>query len=365
MNATVIKGLFQDALYQVLDNKVFRVLMFLTAIPILTTLLVGVREDGFSMVFGLWEIDYPDWVAMFGEDPQAILIEMYLGLVIDGLVGSLGLTICIAATAFFVPRMLEKGAADLVFVKPVPRWLMYASRYVTGLVFVGLLGLILTVGTYLGVLVASGVSYPGILWSTLTLIYVFAMVHGVTMLIGLLTRSTPASMILGVIFFMGNGMIHSGWMWADMLRHQDSVVAEMVGIGDHEDPVDEEAEEEEPSAWKAVGDVALRALDVAHYALPKTNDASLVVLHTEEALLGSGRLSTLAGISEGFTEQNEELASETDQEAQADPELWRAQNFGYGADELRYSAWFSLLSSLAFVGAMLGIGFWRLRRVDF
>jgi len=362
MNATVIKGLFLDALYQVLDNKVFRVLVVLTVLPILTTLLVGVREDGFSLLFGLKEIAYPEWVTMFGDDPQAILIEMYLGLVMDGLVGTIGLTVCIAATAFFVPRMLEKGAADLVFVKPVPRWLMYLSRYVTGLVFVGLLGLILTVGTYLSVLVSSGVSYTGIIWSSLTLVYVFAMVHAVTMLIGLTTRSTPAAMILGVIFFMGNGMVHGGWMWADMLRHQDSVVAEMVGIGDHEEP---EEEDEEPSAWKAVGDVALGVLDAAHYVLPKTNDASLVVLHTEQALFGSGRLATRAAISDGFTEQNEEQAAEMDQEAQGDPEVWRAQNFGYAAEELRYSAWFSLLSSLGFVAAVLGIGFWRLRRVDF
>ena len=378
MNATAIKGLFQDALFQVLDNRVFRVLAVLTVIPILITLLVGLSETGFSLVFGVWEIDYPEWIGMLGEDPRSALIELFLQVVVDSLIGSIGMTICIAATAFFVPRMLEKGAADLVFVKPLPRWVLYASRYITGLFFVGLLGLILTVGMYLGVLVASGVSYPGIIWSSAALLYLFAMVHSVTMLIGLVTRSTPAAMLLGILFFFGNGCVHQGWMWADMLRHEDSVVADMVGMGEDEAAEDESTEDgstdagadaeeldEPPSAWKQVADVALGALDVAHYVLPKTNDASLVVLHTQEAIFPSGRLATRTGMLDSFEEQNQKAAAEREHETQGDPDNWRQRNFGYGVEEYRYSAWFSLWSSLLFTLAMLGFGIWRLKKIDF
>lgn len=368
MNATAIKGLFLDALYQVLDNRVFRVLAVLTLIPILITLLIGLSETGFSFVFGIWEIDYPEWIGMLGDDPRSALIELFLQVVVDSLIGSIGMTVCIAATAFFVPRMLEKGAADLVFVKPLPRWVLYLSRYVTGLFFVGLLGVILTVGMYLGVLVASGVSYPGIIWSSATLLYLFAMVHCVTMLIGLVTRSTPAAMLLGILFFFGNGCVHQGWMWADMLRHEDSAVADMVGMGEDEpDAVDEDGEQldEPPSAWEQVADVGLGALDVAHYVLPKTNDASLVVLHTQETLFPSGRLATRTNMLDSFQEQNEKAAAKSDHETQGDPDNWRQRNFGYGVEEYRYSAWFSLWSSILFILALLGFGMWRLQKVDF
>ena len=47
---------------------------------------------------------------------------------IDYLAGTVGIFMCVAATVFFVPRMLEKGAADPLFSKPVSRWSLLFAR---------------------------------------------------------------------------------------------------------------------------------------------------------------------------------------------------------------------------------------------
>ena len=58
MNLTILRALFEDARQQVLDNKVFRLLILLTALPILGTFLVGFREDHISFLWGYQVIEY-------------------------------------------------------------------------------------------------------------------------------------------------------------------------------------------------------------------------------------------------------------------------------------------------------------------
>ncbi|MBC8451428.1 MAG: ABC transporter permease [Planctomycetes bacterium] len=361
-----ISGLFLDSTLQVLDNKVFRVLVGLAILPILITFVVGIREDSFSLLFGLWELDYPNWISMLGDDPRSALIELFLDVVVNSIAGSMGITVCVAATAFFVPRMLEKGSADLVFTKPLGRSVLFLSRYVTGLFFIAALGLFLTVGMYLGVLIASGLSYPGILWSSLTLVYIFALVHGVTMLIGLLTRSTPAAMILGIMFFFGNGCVHTSWQIVDQFTSEDNALANAMAL-----------EEDDGSGWDTVKNVAIGVLDGLHYVLPKTSDAPLVVLHTQEALFSSGRIAAREEMLDSFEERQveertkrnarlEEAERKKREERQQDPDdSYFERQFSWRAEELRYNAWFSVLSSLLFTVMVLGVGCWRIRRMDF
>ncbi len=362
-----IRGLFTDAIFQVLDNMVFRVLIAVSLLPILLTFAVGLKEESISVLFGKWQFDYPPMMAMLGDDPRPVAIEWLLKYVVNGLAGGIGMTLSIAATAFFVPRMLEKGAADLVFVKPLPRWSLYLSRYITGLIFVALLSIFLTSGMYFGVLFISGYNAPAILWASLTLVYLFSMVHCVTMLIGAYTRSTSAAMILGIVFFFGNGCVHSGWQlkeqYGDMLMIEEQAVAE--------DGSADASTANEKDNWRLVRDTAFFALDALHYPLPKTSDADLVILHVQDAMFDSGRLATrkqLVDSTEGRRKQRraEWKGSEADTStATDDPDAWFERHFAWDAEDLRFNIWFSILSSLGFIVVMLLLGMWKLRRSDF
>src|SRR6185295_1368330 len=45
MNANTTKALFRDALFQVLDNKVFRILVDVVVLMVLPTFLIGAHDD--------------------------------------------------------------------------------------------------------------------------------------------------------------------------------------------------------------------------------------------------------------------------------------------------------------------------------
>ena len=183
MNRNTFAALFLDALYQVLDNKVFRILAVMVVGLVAATFLIGAREDGLVLAFGLERLAYEDIFRFFGlpypgsEGAGEMLVQNVQALVLELFAGAFGIMFAIAATAFFVPRMLEKGAADTLFSKPVSRGMLLFARYLAGLLFVAVLSITLVGGMQVGFLVSSGYSDPGFLWSIVTLTYAFAMLR--------------------------------------------------------------------------------------------------------------------------------------------------------------------------------------------
>ncbi len=299
MNRHVFGALFEDAFRQVLDDKVFRLLVVLALILIVPTFLIGFRPDGISLLFGWKTWGYDELLRAFGggaglkvDDVHIAVISGIQELIVQGVAGTVGLLFCIAATAFFVPRMLEKGAADTLFSKPVGRFTLLLARYAAGVLFVAFLSFFLVLGMHVGFLVGSGHSDPAFLWSALTLTYVFALVHSMSVLVAVLTRSSIAAILTTLIFFVFNGCIHKGWI---QVQHAQAVEAEARARG-----------EEEAPAESKFG-FLIDTLGVMHWVLPKTTDADYVVAGLRRSLTeapaalrdANGYLSVV-GVPEGF-----------------------------------------------------------------
>lgn len=279
MNMHMARALLADAFHQVLDNRVFRILVLGTICMIAMTFLVAFKEDGISVMFGLWHFDYAELARMFGapmaqtKDLNIAFIQALQTIFVQQLAGSIGLMFCIAATAFFVPRMMERGEADVLFSKPVSRFVLLFARYVSGVVFVGLLALVLVGGMHLGFLLVSGYSDPAFLWSVITLVYVFALVHAFSTAIAVLTRNAIAPVLLSLVFFVFNGACHTIWVNKEHSQEKERLEAE---LDESTEPV---AQKENP--FLAAFSVCV---DVLHYVLPKTHDADVITQQMRRAV---------------------------------------------------------------------------------
>jgi len=288
MNPNTIKALGRDALYQVLDNSVFRILVGLTTIPILLTFLIGFRESEIVFLFGLQRWSYDGLLQFLGNvqglgagafpEAQSLVIDVLLSLIFDYVVGWFGVLFCIAATAFFVPNMIEKGAADILFHKPVSRLTFYLARYFSGLLFIGILSIILVGGMQLGLLLVSGYNDPGIIFGAFQLIYVFGAIYSVCMLVGVVTRSTVGATLLTVLFFMFNGCIHGIWAGFEQTTSYEAVEKEKnIQAAEEEEDLEKLQELEERFDDPHMVLEAFRAVVYTlHYTLPKTGDAPII-----------------------------------------------------------------------------------------
>lgn len=281
MNANIVRALFRDAFAQVVDNRVFRILFVILCVLVLPTFVIGARPDHLTVLF-VWDYPYEEVFGLFGgavgsvEHPDRALIQATQKLLTDGFAGSFGILFAIAATAFFVPRMLEKGAADVVFSKPVSRFALLATRYLAGLIFAAVLASVMIGGMHLGFVLVSGWSDPGFLWSIPILVYVFAVVHAVSVLVGVLTRSSVAAMLVTLMFYAFNGCVHNAWHVAERTRAGTPGELALLdeGGGDGEESDDD----------GAFLRTMLLALDVAHFTLPKTTEADFIAKSMRQRL---------------------------------------------------------------------------------
>lgn len=272
MNRPMLRGLFQDALYQVLDNLGFRILFFLFLIPVVLSFALSFRDTSIAL-FWYWEWDYSEFLrgalGPGGADPSARaqalegVRESLLQALVDGTINwvadRFGFVFGIAAISFFVPQMLEKGAADVVFSKPVSRSALFLSRYIGGLLFVGILSTFLVGGITLGLAVSSGWFDSGLLWSVLALMYGFAIFHAISCTVGVFTRNTIGAILLTLVFMPINCGMHAGW--------EQLVVIEEAATAKAGDS----AAEEEPDSGAFT--LLKGGLGTYHVLAPKTRDA--------------------------------------------------------------------------------------------
>jgi hypothetical protein len=203
-------------------------------------------------------------------------IQALQAVFVQGLAGTFGIMIALAATAFFVPRMLEKGEADTLFSKPVGRFVLLLARYSSGVLFVGLLAFVLVLGMHLGFLLRSGYSDPAFLWSVLSLVYVFALIHAFSTAVGVLTRSAITALLVSVLFFGFNGCVHSLW------KNKEHAVATVIEQAEANDS--EEARQAERDLDQPIVKAIALFLDSVHYALPKTGDADVLTNQLRRAV---------------------------------------------------------------------------------
>lgn len=349
------RALLMDAVSQVLDNRVFRILAALSALIVLATFVVGFREDSVWILFGWREYFYDEVFDFFGMPlpiggpaQQQAAITFVQNLFVDYLAGSLGLIFCVGATAFFVPQLLERGFADSFFSKPVSRWRLLLSRYVASIFFIAILATFLVVGMHLGLQVASDFSDPGFLWSALTLVYTFALLSSFTVLFGTLTRSTTAALLLTLVAFGVTSGVHNGWIL--LWYTQNSPIQAEIERAREEGRVGETADVFER--------VLSRTLSTAHHVLPKTTDAKYITAKLRDRL-----------VSERDEEGSRRRRGREEPDDSAQPEFENPfaayeRSLSWGGPLATNLTW-SVLSSLAWVAAALGMAWLRLRRISF
>ncbi|MDZ4772112.1 MAG: ABC transporter permease [Planctomycetota bacterium] len=282
MNAHTSKALLQDAFYQVLDNKVFRILVILSICLIAPTFLIAFKPTELDVLFGWQTFKYSE-LGVLGagaaatKDAHIAAIQGLQDIFIEGLAGTFGIMLSLAATAFFVPRMLEKGEADILFSKPAGRFVLLFARYLSGIVFVGLLAFVLVLGMHIGFLVRSGYSDPAFLWSALTLVYVFALIHAFSTMVGVLSRSSITALLMSILFFGFNGCVHNV-LWLNK-EHAVTQIHERIEASDSA-----EAKETLEQMDAPLLQTLATAIDVTHYVLPKTGDAAFLVNNLRRAV---------------------------------------------------------------------------------
>ena len=351
-------ALFLSAYRELNARRLFWVALVLNALVIGAIALVGLDEKGVSIAgyeLGIPGVNtrlFPD-----GRLYKLIITSVGVGFWLSWLSTILALL----STASIFPD-LASGGVDTLLSKPVGRGRLIITKFATGLLFTALQVSVFAVLAFLVLGLRGGVWELGIFVVVPLMVVFFSYLFAVQALVGLVTRSPIASVIVTLLFWIFIFLVHSGEQFTLVGRTFSRL--EIAGIEKKLETLQtEEAKSgliprlEEQRGDDANWRLAHGIFYALKTALPKTTETANLVARELEVRMNDAS-------------PDEEPAEDENMRRQRG--FFRSQFVGERKlraaveDEMaRRPVWWVVGTSLVFEAAILGIGAWYFRRRDY
>lgn len=187
-----------DAYRELCARKLFWISLILSGVVVAAFAAVGINENGFQI---LW-FELPTRVFNTKVLPRETFYSwIYTTFGIGMWLTWAAAILALVTTAGFFPNLIEAGAIEVHLSKPISRTRLFLTRYFTGLLFVALQVAVFAVASYLVLGLRGGVWKPTVLLAIPIVVLFFSYLYGVCVLLGVLTRSTIAALLLTVLFW--------------------------------------------------------------------------------------------------------------------------------------------------------------------
>lgn len=112
------------------------------------------------------------------------------------------LLVYIFVCAGYIPNMIESGSIDLVLSKPIRRWHIYFGKYLGGLLLYSVVLFIAYVLIFVGIGFKTGIWHWKFFGALPMTLFSLALLFSIIAWVGLWTRSTLMSAILGLVYYV-------------------------------------------------------------------------------------------------------------------------------------------------------------------
>ena len=359
-------ALLMDAYRELNAKKLFWITLVLSAIVAGAFFLIGLTDTGLKI--GFWEFDESILgISNKTTDPGEFYKWIFSDLAIRFWLGIAAAALALISTASFFPDIMKPGAIDLLLTKPISRLRLFITRYVLGLIFALLQVLVFTTICFLVIGIRGGVWEPGLFLAVPFFVLFFSYLFAFSVLIGVLTRSTIAALLITLLFFVlliGLNMadsITAGIRLAIETRAQQ--LAEQVELAESLEPEQLEKFEQDYMPLEWLRQEADEAKEISEKAGGVSNTFMAIktpLPKTGETLAMLTRVTIdAAGLPEPEPESGSPMGA-FDNQMRSDSEIMQEK-----AEELERPAWWVIGTSLGFEFVVLAIAGWRFCRRDY
>ncbi|MBL9141461.1 MAG: ABC transporter permease [Phycisphaerae bacterium] len=213
-------ALFIDAYRDLNSRKLFWLALIISALVVVVVGAVGIDETGFS-VFGIsFKNGFVNTLFM----PRDVFYKLlFSNLGVKFWLAWLATILALVSTASMIPDLVASGSIDMMLSKPMSRTRLFLTRWSTGLLFVALQSTVFVAASFLVIGIRGGAWEPALFLAVPVLVVFFSYLFCVCALVGLLTRSTIASLIVTLIFWVfvfcmqaGEGFINNGRIFTQL-----------------------------------------------------------------------------------------------------------------------------------------------------
>lgn len=196
MTATL--AIFVDAYRNLNSRKLFWITLAITGLIAAAFAGIGINEHGLKLL--VWQLDLPGFTSKT-LPPDKFYKMIFVTPGISVWLSWLATILALVSTAGIFPDLMSQGSIDLFVSKPLGRLRLFLTQYVAGLLFVALQVGIFTMASFLVIGLRGGVWEPGLFIAVPLVLCFFSYLYAVCVLLGVVTRSTVAAVLLTLLFW--------------------------------------------------------------------------------------------------------------------------------------------------------------------
>lgn len=198
-------AIFLDAYRELNARRLFWITLIISAVLVLVFAMVGLTDRGIKILF--WEIPSPLNTSLM--PPEMFYKLVFLNLGVKFWLGGLAMILALVTTAGLIPEFIGSGSIELSLSKPIGRARLFLTKYLSGLLFVALQVGVFTATAFLLIGLRGKAWEPGLFLAVPIVLLLFSYLYCICALLGLLTRSTIASLLLTLLIWAGIFGLHS------------------------------------------------------------------------------------------------------------------------------------------------------------
>jgi len=191
-------AIFVDAYRNLNSRKLFWITLALSGLIVGSFACLGINERGIK--FLIWQFDNLQFNSKT-IPPATLYKTIFVTPGISIWLSWLATILALVSTAGIFPDLISQGAVDLFVSKPISRLRLFLTEYAAGLLFVTLQVVIFSLASVL-VIGLRGVAWePGLFIAVPLVVCFFSYLYAVCVLLGVVTRSTVAAVLLTLLFW--------------------------------------------------------------------------------------------------------------------------------------------------------------------
>ena len=205
-------AIFYEAYRALNAKKMFWIVLGLSGLVVAALGCLGIDEQG--LTFASLHFDFVG-ITSHTVPPPLFYKSLFLNLGVGLWLTWIATILALISTAGVFPDLITSGSIDLVVSKPIGRLRLFLTQYVAGLLFVTLQVTVFLVASFLVMGLRGGVWEPGLFIGIPLVVCFFSYLFAVCVLVGMLTRSTVAALLLTLLFWAfvsGVGRAENGLM---------------------------------------------------------------------------------------------------------------------------------------------------------
>jgi ABC-type transport system involved in multi-copper enzyme maturation permease subunit len=192
-------ALLLDSYRELNARKLFWITLIISTFVVASFAAVGLNAKG--MTFLWWEFP-SDYLNARQFSPALLYKFIFASFAIPIWLAWAATILALVSTASIIPEFIAGGAVELTLSRPISRTRLILTKYATGLLFAALQVSVFTLACFL-VIGTRGHSWePRLFLAVPIMILFFSYLYCVCTLLGLLTRSTIASLLLTILFWI-------------------------------------------------------------------------------------------------------------------------------------------------------------------